>query len=110
MTHRQDILPILLSPSPTIPTYVLSALSDIYPSSTEPSPRSQLRALMHAVRWEAGIPTSDFVGDVLGGERWLVWAAGDVCYPMDNCRTTINVVLGGRDSLCFASCTRGLIV
>ncbi|KAF8634497.1 hypothetical protein AX15_000933 [Amanita polypyramis BW_CC] len=72
-----DILPILLSPSPAISIYVSNALSSIHSTTSELPPKAQLRALLHAVRWETGIPISDFLGDILGGERWLVWAAGD---------------------------------
>ncbi|KAF8640579.1 hypothetical protein AX17_000241 [Amanita inopinata Kibby_2008] len=76
-----DILPILLTPSPAISSYVSNALSSIHPSSSELPPKAQLRALVYAVRWAAGIPSSDFLGDILDGERWLVWAAGDTEEP-----------------------------
>lgn len=89
-----DVLPMLLSPSPAIPTYVLNALSNIHPSPTQSPPKAQLRALIAAVRWEAGIPTSDFLGDALGGERWLVWAAGDAE------ETTSALLLAHAASLC----------
>ncbi|KAF8349763.1 ER-golgi trafficking TRAPP I complex 85 kDa subunit-domain-containing protein [Amanita rubescens] len=72
-----DILPILLSPSTAIPSYVSNALSIIHPPASELSPKALLRGLIYAARWEGGIPTSEFLGDILGGERWLVWAAGD---------------------------------
>lgn len=43
----------------------------------EVPPQAQFRALLHAVRWEAGIPPQEFLNSVLEGERWLVWAAGN---------------------------------
>ena len=75
----QDILPILLSPSPSIPLLVSSALSSIAPPASEPSACAQLQALLYAVRWDIGITSEDFLGNILEGERWLVWAAGNVC-------------------------------
>ncbi|KIJ68594.1 hypothetical protein HYDPIDRAFT_125323 [Hydnomerulius pinastri MD-312] len=76
-----DILPLLLSPSPASVLHVSHALSTIYPSASELPPQAQLQALMYAVRWEAGVSTNDFLGDVLEGERWLVWAAGNTEEP-----------------------------
>ncbi|PFH54797.1 hypothetical protein AMATHDRAFT_135105 [Amanita thiersii Skay4041] len=72
-----DILPILLSPSPVILAHVVNALTNTQSLSPELPPTVQLQALRYAMRWEAGIPSSDFLGDTLQGERWLVWAAGD---------------------------------
>ena len=65
-------------PSPTIPLHVSTALTSIHSNSTEVYPHAQVRALLCAVRWEAGISPQDFISDVLEGERWLVWAAGNV--------------------------------
>ncbi|KAG9314249.1 ER-golgi trafficking TRAPP I complex 85 kDa subunit-domain-containing protein [Chiua virens] len=76
-----DILPLLLSPSPAVVAHASYALSTIYPPGAEMSPQAQVQALKCAVRWEAGIPTSDFRGDILEGERWLVWAAGNAEEP-----------------------------
>jgi hypothetical protein len=75
---RQDILPLLLSPSPTLAIHASNALSAMHLQSSEPPAHSQLRALTCAVRWESGIENTDFIGNILEGERWLVWAAGNV--------------------------------
>ena len=79
MILPKDILPLLLTPSLSIPLHASHALSTIRPSNSDFPPYAQLRALTYAVRWELGIPSTDFLGDVLEGERWLVWAAGNVC-------------------------------
>ncbi|KAL4070824.1 ER-golgi trafficking TRAPP I complex 85 kDa subunit-domain-containing protein [Scleroderma citrinum] len=72
-----DILPILLSASPAVPSHVTQALSSIHSSSTELPPQAQLQALKISVRWETSIEPNDFLSDTLEGERWLVWAAGN---------------------------------
>lgn len=72
------MLPLLLSPSPTVPLHVANALSSINPSTSELTAQAQLQALSYAVRWEIGIGSSDFLGSTLEGDRWLVWAAGNV--------------------------------
>ncbi|KAG5652297.1 hypothetical protein H0H81_005519 [Sphagnurus paluster] len=72
-----DILPLLLAPSPTLPLYASNALSGMQLIIPDPHPQEQLTALRYAVRWEAGISTSDFISHPLEGERWLVWAAGN---------------------------------
>lgn len=74
----KEVLPMLLSPSPVVPLHVQNALTSIHPPSPELPAQAQLRALVYAVRWEMGIASSDFSNNVLEGERWLVWAAGNV--------------------------------
>jgi hypothetical protein len=71
---------MLLSPSPTVPLHAQSALTTIHPNMADLPPLAQIRALMYAVRWEAGIATQDFLSSTLEGERWLVWAASNVCF------------------------------
>ncbi|CAK5264890.1 unnamed protein product [Mycena citricolor] len=70
-----DMLPMLLAPSPTLPLHAGNALTALM-SSPEPTAQAQIRALIYAVRWETGIPSSEFLSDALEGDRWLVWAAG----------------------------------
>ena len=65
-------------PSPTVSLHVSNALTSIHFNSTEVYPHAQVRALLCAVRWEAAISPQDFINNVLEGERWLVWAAGNV--------------------------------
>ncbi|KNZ75648.1 hypothetical protein J132_02422 [Termitomyces sp. J132] len=72
-----DMLPLLLSPSPTLSLHASNALSGMQLEVSEPLPHEQLTALKYAVRWEAGISTSDFLKYPVEGERWLVWAAGN---------------------------------
>ncbi|KAF8213184.1 ER-golgi trafficking TRAPP I complex 85 kDa subunit-domain-containing protein [Mycena galopus ATCC 62051] len=71
-----EILPLLLSPSPAIPLHVANALSSLNTSSVLTA-QAQVRALSYAVRWEIGVDTPDFLGSILEGDRWLVWAAGN---------------------------------
>ncbi|KAF5375128.1 hypothetical protein D9758_000414 [Tetrapyrgos nigripes] len=70
-----DILPLLLSPSPALSLHASNAISNLHNAGAEPPAHVQLRGLSYAVRWEIGIEGSDFTGDVLDGERWLVLAA-----------------------------------
>lgn len=69
---------MLLSSSPAIQVHAQNALANIYPPSPELSAHAQLRGLIYAVRWETGIASSEFLSSILEGERWLVWAAGNV--------------------------------
>ncbi|KAG7099059.1 hypothetical protein E1B28_000934 [Marasmius oreades] len=70
-----EILPLILSPSPAVQLHVSNAISALYGSSVDPPPHAQLRAIQYAVRWEMGIDPSEFSGNILEGERWLVWVA-----------------------------------
>ncbi|KAG6878643.1 hypothetical protein C0993_001166 [Termitomyces sp. T159_Od127] len=72
-----DMLPMLSSPSPALPLHAANALSGMQLQVSDPRPHEQLTALKYAVRWEAGISTSDFLNSPVEGERWLVWAAGN---------------------------------
>ncbi|KAG6911541.1 hypothetical protein DXG01_011843 [Tephrocybe rancida] len=72
-----DILPLLLAPSPTLPLHAANALSGMQLQAPDSRPQEQLTALKYAVRWEAGISTSDFLNYPLEGDRWLVLAAGN---------------------------------
>ncbi|KAJ4485976.1 ER-golgi trafficking TRAPP I complex 85 kDa subunit-domain-containing protein [Lentinula aciculospora] len=76
-----DILPLLLSPSPAVPLHVNNTLTSMFAQSAEAFAKVQLRALLCAVRWEIGIDPSDFANEILEGERWLVWAAGNAEEP-----------------------------
>ena len=69
---------MLMSPSPSILSLVSNALSSINTSNSESPAHALLRALSYAVRWESRITTQDFLSDILAGEQWLVWAAGNV--------------------------------
>ncbi|TEB39007.1 hypothetical protein FA13DRAFT_1724958 [Coprinellus micaceus] len=72
-----DILPLLLSPSPALQLHASNALVALHPLATDLPPTAQLRALLYAARWEAGIDPRDFLHYSMEGERWLVWAAGN---------------------------------
>ncbi|XP_006454644.1 hypothetical protein AGABI2DRAFT_182617 [Agaricus bisporus var. bisporus H97] len=72
-----DILPLVVSSSPALSLHAATSLAVIYAGNQELSPQALSRALIQAVRWETGIPTQEFVNNVLEGERWLAWAAGN---------------------------------
>lgn len=83
--YFQDILPLILSPSPALALHAdhtLTTLSGPQPRQTtvpyEAPAHVQYRALVYAVRWETGIDRQDFLGSTLEGERWLVKAAASV--------------------------------
>ncbi|KAJ7038336.1 ER-golgi trafficking TRAPP I complex 85 kDa subunit-domain-containing protein [Mycena alexandri] len=93
-----EMLPLLLSPSPAVPLHVANALATINPSSSELTAQAQLRALSYAVRWEIGISSSDFLGNVLEGDRWLVWAAGNSEEPPSALLLAHAALLSARKS------------
>ncbi|KXN83896.1 hypothetical protein AN958_00976 [Leucoagaricus sp. SymC.cos] len=72
-----DILPLVVSTSPALSLHASNSISGVLSGNQEVPPHAQLRALLYAVRWEAGIPPQEFLNNVLEGERWLVWAAGN---------------------------------
>ena len=59
------------------------------------TPHEQVRALLYTARWEAGIATREFLNDEIEGERWLVWAASNVCdyYYLFFWRCSRNLIL-----------------
>ena len=67
-------MPMLLASSVALEAHAAYALSPLTAQDQKLSAAAQLKALRYAVRWEQGV--QDFVE--LGGERWLVWAAGSV--------------------------------
>lgn len=78
-----DVLPLLVAPSPSLALHAAHALSMLFQgvrggSGGEAPAHVQYRALVYAVRWEAGMDRREFLGNVLEGERWLVGAAGSV--------------------------------
>jgi trafficking protein particle complex subunit 8 len=73
-----EILPLLLAPGPGVPLHAQYALSQGAPQDGEQHPRAALRAITFAVRWVVGIDSQEFMGNVLEGDRWLVWAAANV--------------------------------
>lgn len=75
----QDILPLLVSPTVTSKHYAQAALMSINASMMDLTPQEQMRVLLYAARWEAGIAMRELLSDEVEGERWLVWAACNVC-------------------------------
>ncbi|TFY57186.1 hypothetical protein EVJ58_g7180 [Rhodofomes roseus] len=69
--NENDVLPLLLAPSPALSLHAAHALA-VLRSPSNPhfqSPgHAQLRALSYAVRWVTGIDRRDFLGPVLEGE------------------------------------------
>lgn len=74
-----EVLPLLLAPGPNVALHAQYALAGMAPAGAgDMHAHVQLRALKFAVRWEAGIAPADFTSDALQGERWLMWASGNV--------------------------------
>lgn len=74
---------MLLAPSLTLEAHAAYALAPLTTGSAlggrdgvRVGAAAQLKALTYAIRWEQG------VGELarMGGEKWLVWAAGSVSY------------------------------
>jgi hypothetical protein len=70
-------LPLLLTPSPAVSLHASHAIKSLHPTPDLPS-HAQLRAVKYSVRWDIGINKEDFIGNLLEGEQWFVWAAGSV--------------------------------
>ncbi|KAG8986225.1 hypothetical protein FRB93_005483 [Tulasnella sp. JGI-2019a] len=74
-----DVLPMLLAPSLTLEAHAAYALAPVTTGAAlggkegvSVGAAAQLRALAYAIRWERAV--QDILS--LGGEKWLVWAAG----------------------------------
>ncbi|TCD62768.1 hypothetical protein EIP91_006412 [Steccherinum ochraceum] len=71
-----DILPLLLAPSPALPLLASNSVQANHTQFHELPAQAQMRSLVNAVRWDIGMDQREFLGNVLEGERWLVYAAG----------------------------------
>lgn len=56
----------------------MNAVSGLFSGNAEPPASVQVRCLAYAVRWSLGISLNDFLSEVMEGDRWLTWAAGNV--------------------------------
>lgn len=98
MYGLKDMLPLLSAPSPALQLHASNALLAIQAPGEELHPRAQVQSLLFAARWEAGIDPRDFLSDVLEGERWLVWAAGNVCACASRTRTVLTQSLKAEEA------------
>ncbi|GJJ13919.1 hypothetical protein Clacol_008176 [Clathrus columnatus] len=73
--NGSEVLPFLLTPTPTLTAHAVSALAML--QTVEFKSSHQLQALCYAIRWASGI--QEF--ESLGGERWLEMAAGSIEEP-----------------------------
>ena len=76
-------MPLVVAPSPALPLHASNALTMVHAGSQDLLPQALHRALLYAVRWESAISPQEFLSSVMEGERWLVWAAGNVSCFLD---------------------------
>lgn len=74
----QDILPLLLAPSPALPLLAINSIQANHAQFHDLPAQAQMRSLVNAVRWDIGIDHRELCGSILEGERWFVQAAGAV--------------------------------
>ena len=56
----------------------MNAVTTYLGHGSDQAASGQTRCLSFAARWSLGISQNDFLADILEGDRWLAWAAGNV--------------------------------
>ena len=79
---------MLLAPSQALQLHAMNAVSGLFAGHNEPPASVQVRCLAYAARWSLGISSNDFLSDVMEGDRWLTWAAGNVSIILPVHRST----------------------